>query len=618
MTRRHKIVVVEDDDQFRAVLIKRLESNNYEVAAAADGLSGWELIRKLCPDLIVSDLMMPGLDGQQLCHRVKTDPKLEHIYFMMLTARDSIDDCVAGFEIGADDYLSKPVNNRELMARIRAGIRISSLYNQVKSSERRYRTLIENASDAILQFNSTGLCVEANERACQMLGYSKDELLSLSFSALLPSNKRVQAQDQFALMFRIGNFIEEMMMERKDGIILPVESATTLIDTDAGAVCQCIVRDLTRRKEVEQQLIQVEKLKALGGMVGGIAHDFNNLLAAILGYTELAQRDSKDEVTQRRLKVIEKAAKDGAEIVRLLQEFTKIRKDSKQESINVNKLVDQVLLLTRHRWKDSAQAKGISIKIETDYGQISDIRGNIAELREALTNIIFNAIEALPSDGVITCRTYTNGITANISIEDSGSGMSDDIRQKIFDPFFTTKGPSFSGLGLSVCYGIVRRHSGEIAVESSLGNGTTVTIKLPFAAQTEADTKTTTPAKTVKQKRILVIDDEMVVRGVIQEILQDEGYQVVDAATGEDGIILFNKEHFDLVITDLGMPVMSGWDVTQILKSINQEVPVILLTGWATQTDLVKAKESGVDMVLGKPISSNDLVEAVLQILKKN
>ncbi|MBL8152401.1 MAG: response regulator, partial [Blastocatellia bacterium] len=146
----------------------------------------------------------------------------------------------------------------------------------------------------------------------------------------------------------------------------------------------------------------------------------------------------------------------------------------------------------------------------------------------------------------------------------------------------------------------------------------TVTIKLPFAAQTEADTKTTTPAKTVKQKRILVIDDEMVVRGVIQEILQDEGYQVVDAATGEDGIILFNKEHFDLVITDLGMPVMSGWDVTQILKSINQEVPVILLTGWATQTDLVKAKESGVDMVLGKPISSNDLVEAVLQILKKN
>src|SRR5262249_38393748 len=159
------------------------------------------------------------------------------------------------------------------------------------------------------------------------------------------------------------------------------------------------VRDLTRRKEIEQQIFQVEKLRALGGMVGGIAHDFNNLLAAILGYTELALRDARDETMTRRLKVIEKAARDGAETVRLLKEFTKLRKDTRLETVNLNKLLDQVLLLTRHRWKDAAQSKGISIRIDTEYGDLPPIQGNISELREALANIIFNAVDAITSDG---------------------------------------------------------------------------------------------------------------------------------------------------------------------------------------------------------------------------
>src|SRR6185503_15197351 len=182
MTKRPRIVVVEDDDQFRTVLLKRLQSLNYEVAAAEDGLKGWELINSFRPDLIVSDLMMPGLDGQQLCQRVKSEPTLEHIYFMMLTARDSLDERIAGLELGADDYLSKPVNNKELMARIRAGLRISILYNQVKASEKKYRTLIENASDAILQFVFFFMQKKAYEMASQIFGYTKEELLALRFA----------------------------------------------------------------------------------------------------------------------------------------------------------------------------------------------------------------------------------------------------------------------------------------------------------------------------------------------------------------------------------------------------------------------------------------------------
>lgn len=615
MNRRPLIVVVEDDDQFRAVLLKRLQSLNYDVISAENGLLGWEVIKSSFPDLIISDLMMPGLDGQQLCKQVKADPRFEHIYFIMLTARDSIDDRVAGLEIGADDYISKPVNNKELVARVKAGLRISSLYNQVKASEKRLRSLIENASDAIIQFNTDGKIIEANEKACQIFCYSKNQLLSLYFEDLLANTDREKAREKFASMQRIGNFIEEILMQRADGALIPVESANSTIDTDSGRVCQCILRDLTKRKEIEQQLIQVEKLRALGGMVGGIAHDFNNLLAAILGYTELALRDSKDENTVRRLKIIEKAARDGAEIVRLLQEFTRVRSDARQESLNINKLVEQVLLLTRHKWKDEVQAKGISIKIETNFGLLPPVQGILAELREALTNIIFNAVDSISHSGVLSIRTWHDSSHIYISVADNGIGMSEDVKKRIFDPFFTTKGPTRSGLGLSVCYGIISRHKGSIQVESEAGQGSKFTILLPIN-QEDIPSYTQHQTDDSSNYSVLLIDDEEIVRGAIEEILVDEGYKVVSANTGEEGIDRFLAQKFDIVITDLGMPGMPGWDVIKRLKDISPKTPVILLTGWANQTDVTRAKECGVDTIIGKPISSSDLISTVKQALQ--
>ncbi|KAF0226400.1 MAG: PAS/PAC sensor hybrid histidine kinase [bacterium] len=328
MSKRPRVVLVEDDAQFRAVLLRRLQSLDCDVLAAEDGLKGWEIINEFRPDLIVSDLMMPGLNGYELCEKVKTTSEFGHVYFIILTARDSIDDRVTGLDIGADDYIAKPINSKELLARIRAGLRISTLYNQVSASEQKYRTLVENASDAILLFDISGKCVEVNERASQIFGYSKDILLSMRFADLLAEMDRDEAERKFEAMFSIKNFTEEIKMRRKDGLSIPIESANTVITTSMGTFCQCIVRDITVRKENEQHLIQVEKLRALGGMVGGIAHDFNNLLAAIIGYTELSLRDAKDETLIRRLKVIEKAGRDGAETVRLLQEFTKLRKDT--------------------------------------------------------------------------------------------------------------------------------------------------------------------------------------------------------------------------------------------------------------------------------------------------
>lgn len=615
MSKRPKVVLVEDDEQFRAVLLKRLQSLDCDVVAAEDGLKGWEVINAFQPDLIVSDLMMPNLNGYELCEKVKSTPALNHVYFIILTARDSIDDRVTGLDIGADDYIAKPVNSKELLARIKAGLRISTLYNQVRASEQKYRTLVENASDAILLFNVSGQCVEANERTSQIFGYSKEEFLAMRFFDLLAETEELEAEKNFEAMFRIGNFTQEVKMRRKDGLVIPIESANTIINTGVGVFCQCIVRDITVRKENEQHLIQVEKLRALGGMVSGIAHDFNNLLAAILGYTELSLRDAHDETLIRRLKVIEKAARDGAETVRLLQEFTKVRKDTRLEKVSINKLLDQVLLLTRHHWKDLAQSRSISIRIETDYGEVPPVEGNLSELREALANVVFNAVDAMKKDGTITCRTWTNADYLYLAISDTGVGMSEEVRQRIFDPFFTTKGLSNSGLGLSVCYGIINRHGGEIVVDSVEDSGSTFTIKLPVRLPTLEPVTVETPIST--KASILIIDDEDFVRGAIQEILEDEGHTVEVASSGEEGIEKFKKGKFDLVLTDLGMPGIAGWEVVAHIKAINKNVPVILLTGWANQTDVRRAKEKGVDLILGKPISSKDLVAMVSRAIQE-
>lgn len=615
MAKRPKVVLVEDDAQFRAVLLKRLQSLDCDVVAAEDGLKGWEIINQFHPDLIVSDLMMPGLNGYELCEKVKSTPELSPVYFIILTARDSIDDRVTGLDIGADDYIAKPINSKELLARIRAGLRIVGLYNQVSASEQKYRTLVENASDAILLFDISGKCVEVNEKASQIFGYSKDELLLMRFSDLLPDLEKDDADKKFEAMFSIGNFTEETKMRRKDGLTIPIESANTTIKTEMGTFCQCIVRDITLRKENEQHLIQVEKLRALGGMVGGIAHDFNNLLAAIIGYTELSLRDAKDETLIRRLKVIEKAGRDGAETVRLLQEFTKLRKDTRLESVNLNKLIDQVLLLTRHRWKDSAQSRGISIRIETNYEEIPQIQGNISELREALANIVFNAVDAMTKDGTISCSTWADKENLFVKMSDTGTGMSKEIQQRIFDPFFTTKGLSNSGLGLSVCYGIINRHGGEILVETTENKGSNFIVKLPLSLPTLPTEVQET--KIITSANILIIDDEDFVRGAIQEILEDSGHFVVAASSGEEGLEKFKQESFDLIITDLGMPGLAGWEVIARAKAIKPNIPAILLTGWANQADVKLAKESGVDLILAKPITSKDLLTMVSKAISK-
>ncbi|HYA92154.1 MAG TPA: GAF domain-containing protein [Thermodesulfobacteriota bacterium] len=378
---------------------------------------------------------------------------------------------------------------------------------------------------------------------------------------------------------------------------------------------------LQELKQAQDQIVQAEKLRAMGEMASGVAHDFNNVLAVVLGNIQLLlhqlDRLSPEEVREG-LKVIERSSKDGAETIRRIQEFTGVRRDREFVTLSLNEIVMEVVSITQPRWKDQTQKKGIQVGLTTQLGEIPMIMGNPPELREVLTNIVFNAVDAMPKGGEVIITTQPQAEDwVEVRIADTGIGMTEEVIKRVFDPFFTTKGVTNSGLGMSVSYGIIKRHGGEILIESKLGKGTSFVIHLPTGyGEEEAVVKEVAPVKESRQARILVIDDEDSVRDVLSRMLKAKGHQVAVAANGEEGIERFRSEPFDLVFTDLGMPKLSGWDVGKTIKTINPKVPIAMITGWGVELDRQKLSENGIDLSIAKPFNFDQVINLVSEAME--
>jgi signal transduction histidine kinase/ActR/RegA family two-component response regulator len=378
---------------------------------------------------------------------------------------------------------------------------------------------------------------------------------------------------------------------------------------------------LQELKLAQDQIIQAEKLRAMGEMASGVAHDFNNVLAVVLGNIQLLlhQLDhlSPEEIREG-LKIIEQSSKDGAETVRRIQEFTGVRRDKEFVSFSLNEIITEVVNITQPRWKDQTQKKGIQVGLAAQLGEIPLIMGSPSELREVLTNIIFNAVDAMPEGGKLTIATQPQAEGwVEVRIADTGIGMTEEVKKRIFDPFFTTKGVTNSGLGMSVSYGIIKRHGGEILIESELGKGTTFIIHLPTGyGEEETAVKEVTPIKESRQARILVIDDEDSVRDILSRMLKTKGHQVVVASNGEEGIEQFRSQPFDLVFTDLGMPKISGWEVGKTIKGINPKIPIAMITGWGMELDREKMSESGIDLIVSKPFNFDQVIHLVSEAME--
>ncbi len=363
----------------------------------------------------------------------------------------------------------------------------------------------------------------------------------------------------------------------------------------------------------QSQLVQSAKLNALGEMAGGVAHDFNNILAAILGRTQLLMQGVDDPELRRQLSVIEQAALDGAQTVRRVQEFTRVRQDERFETVDVNRVLYGVVELTRPAWEAGAKRRGVVVNVHLDLRASHTIAGAASELREVFTNMVLNAVDAMPSGGDLWITSADEPSAVRVQVRDTGVGMDHDTRARIFDPFFTTKEIKGTGLGLSVAYGIVTRHHGHIDVYSSPGRGTVFTLEfpagdVPVLHRPQADG----PAPTAL--RVLVVDDEEAVLSVLAEMLRGGGHHVTAALGGIAAIETLRGSTFDVVFTDLGMPEVTGWDLASIVKARRPECAVVLVSGWGFQLEEEAAHSRGVDRVMAKPFSFGD-VETTLRAL---
>jgi signal transduction histidine kinase/ActR/RegA family two-component response regulator len=385
---------------------------------------------------------------------------------------------------------------------------------------------------------------------------------------------------------------------------------------------------IAEQERIREQFSQVEKLSALGELASGVAHDFNNTLAGILGRAQLLQRTDDPEKIKRGLEIIIKTAEDGAKTVKRIQDFARQRRDHNFELVSIDQILLDASEITRPRWKTCAEASNIHITVDLQVESNAMVMGDDSELREVLVNMVFNAIDAMPEGGTLSLITRTVDDSVIIKIVDTGVGMYPEVRSRIFDPFFTTKGKAGLGLGLAVSFGIIRRHGGNIEVESQYGHGTEFRIALPLAKLVEKSVKAVevaalaVPAEDQKiclpaaerQTRLLVVDDEDFVRELLRDILDGEHCDVCVAESGSEALALFGETEFDGVFTDVGMPGMSGWELAREIRQINTRIPIAVITGWGEAVGSNEQKAAGVDWVVAKPFTADRIAELVREV----
>lgn len=377
-------------------------------------------------------------------------------------------------------------------------------------------------------------------------------------------------------------------------------------------------------RQSQQRMMQQERLRALGQLASGVAHDINNAIAPIALYTEslLAHESALTERARAYLTIIQRAITDVGETVSRMRDFYRPPdRQSAPTHVALNALVEQVVDLTRVRWRDLPQQRGVTVAMHTELQQpLPPVLGQESEIRDALTNLLFNAVDAMPEGGSLIVRTRATADAVQLEVCDSGIGMDEQTRQRCLEPFFTTKGERGTGLGLAMVYGMIQRHNAELEIDSAPGRGTTIRISFPPATvPVEAAGASTALEAPSKPLSILIIDDDPLVLESLRVALENDGHRVTAADGGQTGIDTFvstqaRSERFDVVITDLGMPHVDGRRVASAVKAASPSTPVVLLTGWGQRIVDDGEIPAHVDRVLNKPPKLRELRAALAQV----
>ncbi len=482
--------------------------------------------------------------------------------------------------------------------------------------------LIRTTKDAIVGINEKRVISLWNQSAEKIFGYSKSEIIGLPVTTIIPEKYKKQHAVGLQKFIETGELKSpdrtlSALGITKEGVEVPIEmSLTSQKIENERYVFTAIIRDLTERKKMEEILLQSEKLKSIGTITAGVSHEFNNILSIISGNVQILKRKyTNDKQLIEQLQVVGKAAKDGEKITSRMLKFAKTENDTVEfEPVDIRELIKQSVEFSMPMWKNMAQSNGINYQIDTDgVKDVAIVLCNSTEIREVFINIIKNALDAMPDGGTVSFSTRNTSDKVYVAVSDTGVGMSEYILKHVFDPFFTTKLPVGTGLGMSMVYGILTRHCGKINVESEVGRGSTFTLELPVTRNTVTPITSLDEGLNTKSidLSILVVDDEVNICELLNVYLSSEGHSVKTVYNGADAIDISMKERFDLVLCDLAMPLVSGYEVVKALNGMDRPPRIGIITGCGGGPIPVDDKEMNVDFILKKPFSFNMLTKYI-------
>jgi signal transduction histidine kinase len=656
-------VLLVDDDERNLLALKTVLEDLGEVVLAR---SGEEALRHLLKGefaVILLDVYMPGMDGYETAQIIRSREQTKSIPIVFLSAvNKEAEHLLRGYSMGAVDYVFKPVDAVILRSKVAVFVDLFEKSKEIESKARHEQALL----DATLRANSERLRAEQELRRAEQrqaaIIQSLPMVLYLEHLDAHPRRPNYVSGDLEAVtgfshkqVLREPNiWADRLHPEDRDRVIAAMEArrksgrssveyrwrcadgtykhfldqAVLLKDGDGKPLeFAGTLTDISEQRSLETQLVQAQKMDAIGKLTGGIAHDFNNLLAAVIGGLSLIEKKATLETDQRRiLGMTKRAAEQGSELVRRLLAFAR-RQKLEPRPIDLPSLRETVSDLLTHTLGGLVQ---IDWRIPDDAWNVLADR---AQLELGLVNLIINARDAMPDGGTIVVTAQNRhaeeaddsglqpGDYVRIAISDTGSGIAPEDLEKVMDPFFTTKAVGKgSGLGLSMVYGFARQSNGAFRIESDLGSGTTAELWLPRA--TEVVTKDKPPAATRKRRRlnrklnILLVDDHAHVRSTTAAVLGDFGHEVVEAADGTDALrVLRENCDFDLLITDYAMPHLSGTDLLRAAQDICPEVPALIVTGYA-EADAIRDRPPHVE-ILQKPFTSEALEGAIEELCRK-
>jgi signal transduction histidine kinase len=412
--------------------------------------------------------------------------------------------------------------------------------------------------------------------------------------------------DSSEMQMRVRNLLQSRMQ------FLEIQNQNRQLGEKVAERTVELEQALTELQASQRQVVQQERLRAFGEMAGGVCHDFNNSLMAIIGYSELLLADTSlgddRETLKQYLTTMNTAGRDAAQVVSRLRDFYRPREQSDVFStVNVNDLIEEIVPLTRPKWHGQALESGRAVRVDLELQRVPLILGNAAELRETLMNLVFNAVDAMPAGGTITLRTEPVAAGLKIEVADTGTGMTEEVRQRCLEPFFSTKGDHGTGLGLAMAFGIIRRHDGMMEIDTAPGVGTTFRITLPGHSAPVAVEEEGGLALE-HSLHVLVVDDDYNTREVVCAYLRGDGHRALSVSGGDEAVQCLLADHFDLVITDHGMPGMNGLQLANAVHRIDPDKAVILLTGFAFGPE---QQPTSIDCVLKKPLAREDLRSAL-------